>query len=71
MKCSLEMEASGLMYAPSIMKSDIGFQAILRLFLRNLRGSNIGTRSIYFARGLRPWSLVFFSNIGIIDGEAI
>jgi hypothetical protein len=35
---AVEMASCGMIYIPSFMKIDIGFHAILRLGLRNLRG---------------------------------
>jgi hypothetical protein len=36
------MDSCGIIYLPSFMKIDTGVQAILRFFLRNLRGCNVG-----------------------------
>jgi hypothetical protein len=32
----------GTLHVPSFMKIDIGFQVILRISLRNLKGCNVG-----------------------------
>jgi hypothetical protein len=42
MKCAIEMASCGMLFLPSFMKSDTGFQAILRFHLRNLRGYIVG-----------------------------
>jgi hypothetical protein len=42
MKCTVEMSSGGMTYIPSFMKIGTGVQAILRIFLRNFTGCNIG-----------------------------
>jgi hypothetical protein len=44
MKYAEEMALFGMIYIPSFMNIDIGVQAILTVFLRNLRGCNVGIR---------------------------
>jgi hypothetical protein len=38
----VEMAPCGMIYIPSFMKTDAIVQAILRFYLRNLRGCNTG-----------------------------
>jgi hypothetical protein len=42
MRCTVEITSCGIIYIPSLMKTGIGVQEKLRLFLRNLRGCNVG-----------------------------
>jgi hypothetical protein len=42
MKYAFEMAVYGLVYVPSSMKIDIGVQEILKFWLENLRGCNVG-----------------------------
>jgi hypothetical protein len=42
MNCAAEMDSGGMIYIPSSMKIGTGIQAILRFFLRHLRGCNVG-----------------------------
>jgi hypothetical protein len=46
MKYTFDMASCGIIYIPSFMKIDAGIQAILRFFLRNLRGCNIGITDV-------------------------
>jgi hypothetical protein len=39
MNCRVEMASVCMIYIPNFMKIGTGFQAILRLYFRNLRGS--------------------------------
>jgi hypothetical protein len=41
-KCAVEIASCGMIDEPSFMKIGRGDQAILRLFLSNLRGYNVG-----------------------------
>jgi hypothetical protein len=53
------MDSYGMTYIPSFMKIGTGVQAILRLFLRNLRGCNIGiTEGRNFLITLLRWAQV-------------
>jgi hypothetical protein len=36
------MASCGMIYVPSFMKIDTGVQAILRFYVRSLRGCNVG-----------------------------
>jgi hypothetical protein len=49
MKYAVEVALCDMMHIPNFMKIGIGFQAILRFCLRNLRGCNVG---IIDGRGL-------------------
>jgi hypothetical protein len=42
MKYAGEMASYGTKYIPSFMKTGEGVQAILRTYLRNMRGCNVG-----------------------------
>jgi hypothetical protein len=42
MTYAVEMSSCGIIYLPSLMKIATGVQEILRFYLRNLRGSNVG-----------------------------
>jgi hypothetical protein len=42
MKYAVEMASCGMTYIPRFMKIVTGVQAILKVFLRNLRGCNVG-----------------------------
>jgi hypothetical protein len=42
MKYAVEMASCGMIYLPSFMKIGTGVQTILRFFLRNSRGCNVG-----------------------------
>jgi hypothetical protein len=39
---AVEMASCGMVYLPNFMKIATGIQAILRFYLRNFRGSNVG-----------------------------
>jgi hypothetical protein len=43
MKYATEIDSGGMIYSymPSFMKTGIGIQAILKLFLRNMRGCKV------------------------------
>jgi hypothetical protein len=42
MEYTAEMSSDGMMQIPVFMKFGVEFQAILRLYFRNLRGLNVG-----------------------------
>jgi hypothetical protein len=42
MKHAVEMASCGMIYLPSFMNIATGVQAILRCYLRNLKGCNTG-----------------------------
>jgi hypothetical protein len=41
MQYAVEMASYGMIYVPRFMKTGTGFQAVLRVCLRNLRGCNM------------------------------
>jgi hypothetical protein len=41
MDYAVEMDSSGMIYIPSFVRIGIGFQEILRVYLRNLKGSYV------------------------------
>jgi hypothetical protein len=42
MKCAFEMASCGMTYIPSFNKIGKGVRTVLRFYLRNLRGCNVG-----------------------------
>jgi hypothetical protein len=40
--CAVEMPPCGMIFLPSFMKIVTGFEAILRFYLSNLNGCNVG-----------------------------
>jgi hypothetical protein len=42
MKCTVEMNSGGILYVASVMEIGKDFEGILRLYLSNLKGWNIG-----------------------------
>jgi hypothetical protein len=49
---AIEIAVGGMIHVPSFMKIDTGVQAMLKLYLRNIRGCNVGItdRKIYDER---------------------
>jgi hypothetical protein len=41
MKYAVEMDSCGMIYIPSFTRIGTGVQAILRFFIRNVRGCNV------------------------------
>jgi hypothetical protein len=58
MKCTVEIPSCGMIYMPSSLKIGIGVQAILRYFLRNLRGCNVGITDCGFINYVLRWGHV-------------
>jgi hypothetical protein len=42
MKCTAEMDSDGILHIPSVMEISKGFEGILRLYLSNSKGWNVG-----------------------------
>jgi hypothetical protein len=42
MDYAVEMDSSGMIYVPSFVRIGRGFQEMLRVYLRNLKGSYVG-----------------------------
>jgi hypothetical protein len=73
MKYTVQMVSDGIIYVPSFMKIGTGVQAILRFYLENLRGCNVGITdgiyglSIAYAVVMCSGSIIYipcFINIG-------